>query len=318
MMQSQMITPPQSRIKLNRRGFTELLLACAFLSLLTWAIWSWRVQGAHVSAMESAVSEPLSLLPQILRHPTIILSMIVTEFFLLLAVTLALVPVAWWLHTEHPMGEEGAIPSTPLRWLSGKIHRGRKQPQPAQGYYVMNAAGEPVYYEQPAVPGMKGMVVNQWGEMPPQQMGAPGIPGTMPQAGQSMPGQPIPGQPVPGQPVPGQPMPAQAMVPGMPIVMPPMAVTEVKPGQPAAAPGAPAPAAPPPVAPPPVSDVLNFEETPAEDDPLADLANIKDILSSAFDEDAGVDPEREALGRTLEDLEMHTVKSMARQIIATF
>ena len=108
------------------------------------------------------------------------------------------------------------------------------------------------------------------------------------------------------------------MVPGMPVVMPPMAVTEVKPGQPAAAPGAPAPAAPPPVAPPPVSNVLNFEETPAEDDPLADLANIKDILSSAFDEDAGVSPEREALGRILEELEMQTVKSTARQIMATF
>src|SRR5262245_41245704 len=114
MMQSQMITPPQSRIKLNRRGLTELLLACAFLALSTWAIWSWRVQGGHVSAMEAGVAEPLGLLPQILRHPAIILSVIFTEFILLLALTLALVPPAWWLHTEHPMEGAGVTPATPL------------------------------------------------------------------------------------------------------------------------------------------------------------------------------------------------------------
>ena len=68
---------------------------------------------------------------------------------------------------------------------------------------------------------------------------------------------------------------------------------------------------------PPVSDVLNFEETP-QDDPLADLANIGDILSSAFDEDAGVDPDLEALGRTLDDIEMESVHRTARSILATF
>jgi hypothetical protein len=66
----------------------------------------------------------------------------------------------------------------------------------------------------------------------------------------------------------------------------------------------------------PTTDVLNFEEE--EEDPLADLADIGDILSSAFDDDNAIDPEREAISRSLEDVDIHVLLKDARHVLATF
>jgi hypothetical protein len=67
----------------------------------------------------------------------------------------------------------------------------------------------------------------------------------------------------------------------------------------------------------PTNDVLNFEET-EEEDPLADLADIGDILNSAFDEDSAIDPEREAISRSLDEVEIMALARNARQVLATF
>jgi hypothetical protein len=297
---------PQSRIKLNHRGLTELVLACAFLSLLTLAVWSWQMNGGHVTAMDSALPEAQSaLMPQVLRHPVIILSAVVAEFILLLAIVLALVPPAWWLRADHLWGTDSAAAATPLRWLGAKMQQiGHSQTGAGEGQFAVNEAGEPIYYEQPGVPGM---AANQLSGLPGQPAGVPvlaqPVPGQM-QSGQSMPGQTQPGQPVPGQPVPGQTQQGQTLS-----------------GQPAAGTDAPPVQANTPQSavpsPAPLTEVLNFDQQ-EEDDPLADLANIKDILSSAFDEDAGVDPDREALARSLDEVNVTTIRKTARQIVATF
>jgi hypothetical protein len=74
-----------------------------------------------------------------------------------------------------------------------------------------------------------------------------------------------------------------------------------------------------PTAPPPgqTSDILNFDEQ-EEDDPLADLADIGDILSSAFDDESAIDPEREALSRGLDEIDMKALLKDARNVLATF
>jgi hypothetical protein len=324
------VQQPQSRVKVNRRGLVELALACAFLALLTFAVWSWQVDGESVVALGSALPEQQSaLLPQIMRDPTIKLASVFAEFVLLLAVALAVAPPAWWLQAEHILGTEPVLSTTPLRWLGHVIqnsHNQNSHNQNIQGQnsqsetsneqVATNGAGEPIYYQQPSG------VVNPL-NMPPVQPGA--APAYPPQTGQAQPGQPVPvpqvpGQPLPGQPQPGQPAPAP-QVPGQPQPGQPLpgqaqpvpgqaaTVTEVQPVQ-AAAPEATAPLAP-------LTEVLNFDEE-ATDDPLADLANIKDILSSAFDEDEGIDPDRLALANSLDEVDMPLIRTTARQIFATF
>ena len=114
--------PTKSQIILNRRGLTELVLACAFLSLLTIALWSWQNKGGYVTAMDSVTIEgAAALLPQIMRHPAIMLSAAVTEFVLLLALLLAVVPITWWLQTDAVMAGAQARVTTPLHWLGEKL-----------------------------------------------------------------------------------------------------------------------------------------------------------------------------------------------------
>jgi hypothetical protein len=307
---------PQRRIKLNRRGLIELVLACAFLSLLTLAVWSWQNNGGHVAALDNRLPATQNgIVAQALRHPAIMLSAVVTEFILLLAFTLALVPPAWWLRADHILGTEPATEATPLRWLGAKMQMARAQAAPTEGEVVVNAAGEPIYYEHP---GQTAVAANQFSALPGQPV--PGSPTQQAQPGQFVPGQPVPGQPMPGQVQPGQPVSGQP-TPGQPVPGQAQAAQPV-PGQPvntAEAPSAqPNTTQPATAVPVPLTDVLNFEETEEEDNPLADLANIKDILSSAFDEDAGVDPELEALSRSLDEVSIMTVRTTARQVAATF
>lgn len=282
-------------IKLNPRGLVELMLLCAFLSLATFAIWSWAVNGSHVVAMDTAVEgTQAALLPRIMRNPTIITSLIVVEFTLLLAITLGTAPLAWWLRADHILGMEPTQGTTPLRWLEKKLLKKFRRATPPNAQVAVDANGNPLYYEQTEMPDG---AVNLFNSPPAQTDQA--------DAGQAAPGQPVPGQPAPGQqPVAGQtqPIPGQAAT-----------VSEVKPGQAAAPTDGSAPGAPP----SPLADALNTEETP-EDDPLADLANIKDILSSAFDEDAGIDPEREAFSRSLDEIDIATLRTTARQVLAQF
>lgn len=300
-----------SRIILNRRGLTELVSICAFLSLLTFALWSWQTNGGHVAAMEAALPEPQrSLMPQILRHPAIILSVVTTEFILLLAFVLAVVPPAWWLRADHLFGTKPAAETTPLRWLNTKMQQiGHTQAKAKKGQIAVNETGEPIYYEQPEAPGV---AANQFSRLPEQPAGIPVQGEPMPgqaQAAQSVPGQAQSGQMQSGQMQPGQAQPGQS-TPDQPTPGQPAVGADTPPAQ-AGTPQSTASLSA------PLTDVLNFEEE-EEDDPLADLANIKDILSSAFDEDAGVDPDREALAGSLDDVSVMTIRTTARQVAATF
>ena len=285
-----------------------MVLACLLLALLTFAIWSFQVNGGRVDAMEMTAIEPQnSLLPRIMQSPTIMLATIIAEFTVLLAITLALAPPVWWLRVARNIGTDANEPTTPLQWLGHKIASSKA---PANDQMQHDAAGQPVYYEGAPIPET---VANHNGALPNQQVGVPPQPG-QPVPGQMQPAQPVlgqPGQPVPAQAQPGQPIPGQ---PGQPIP------AQAQPGQPGQVSPTPTDAANPiaPLVPPaPLSDVLNFEDAP-EDDPLADLANIGDILPSAFDEDEGIDPDREALSRSLDDIDIMAMLKDSHNILATF
>lgn len=267
-MQSTMQSPIHENrpIKLNRRGLTELVLFCALVSLSTYSYWSWQINGGHVAAMDSASTAAQGgIWLQILQQPAIVMSTVVAEFFLLLAITLALAPIPWWLHAEHIIGIDHAYSTTLLRWIGKKVTNGQNDTEDYNSEFVLNPEEDPTLI------------------------------------GQLVPGQVQPGQPVPGS---NPPVTTQAH----PLSPLPATVTEIKPGQ------APVPPDGPPV---PLGDLLN-PEVPPEDDPLSDLANISDILNSAFDEDAGIDENQATLSRHIENYDIETIRSTSRQILATF
>jgi hypothetical protein len=269
--------PSQSRVKLNRRGLTELVLICAFLALLTFAVWSWQTNGGHVTAMESALSEPQSaLLPQVLHHPAIILTAVIAEFILLLAFVLAVVPMGWWLRMDYIVAGQPAAPTTLLRWLAQLLRPRHGQETLIEGEIALNEAGEPLDPQQAAE---LAAYAAQQAEDAASQANSDQPPGGWHQ--------------------------------NLNTVSHSANSTEAAAKVGTAQPHAPAEG--------PLKDVLNFDEEEAEeDDPLADLANIKDILSSAFDEDGGLDPVREALARDLEEINVMTIRKTAHQIVATF
>jgi hypothetical protein len=281
--------PAKSQTKLNRRGLTELVLACALLSLLTFAVWTWQNQG-YVAAMDratpdvtAAATNSAPLLSLILRHPTIMLSVIVTEFILLLAITLALVPVTWWLRSDYLVVGDNAPATTPLRWLRSKLNfrriEGAAQDETA-GEYVMNEEGKMVWVPQPAA----AEEVEQDVVMVQQSDGS---------------------------------LLAMVQQPDGTLVPADTTLKKEANEQGTGKEGENPEAGAPPLAPPgPTNDVLNFEET--EEDPLADLADIGDILNSAFDEDTAIDPEREAISRSLDEVEIMALARNARHVLATF
>ena len=86
-----------------------------------------------------------------------------------------------------------------------------------------------------------------------------------------------------------------------------------------------APAQPPPnptqpplaVAIPPQPSLQDMLGDTQESNPLADIADIKDILTSAFDEDEGLDPDRAALGRSLDEVDIKELVRLTHQITDT-
>lgn len=292
-----MMVNPHNRVRLNVRGLAEL--ACLGISitastLLGW--WSW-----HDAVLFTNVANAPGWL-EALRRPEVLVSVALAEFTLIMAALLAVVPSEWWLYTLTMTATSDSVtpqpPETLLRWLGAQVQKAVNPAPPAPeapGTQAVGASGA-TYGEQlaSALPGM----------LPP-------IPGQM----QAQPGQPAPVQAFTGQPVPEQapaqpPSPPQAlgqpMAPGATQPNPAHPTTEGQPANTAAAPAA------------PLSEVLKFEEFPPEDDPLADLADIKDILSSAFDEDAGTDPDREALGRSLDEIGIQVLLNLAHQVQDTF
>ena len=266
-------TPPKKQIKLNRRGLTELVLMCAFLSLFTFAIWSWMNKGGYVAAMDGAApSAEVSLMPQILRHPAIMLSTVVTEFILLLALILAIVPISWWLRADHLMAGDNLRVMTPLRWLGEKLRILRAPAEPVAGEYVMSETGELVFVPQPNANG------EDYSQQEVVMVEQPD--GTLLAMVQQGDGTMVPAESAKS--AEGQ---TESTEPLLPL-------------------------------PEQTSDVLNFEEQ--EEDPLADLADIGDILSSAFDEDVAIDPERAAFSRSLADIDVMELLQDARNVLATF
>jgi hypothetical protein len=63
-------------------------------------------------------------------------------------------------------------------------------------------------------------------------------------------------------------------------------------------------------------ELLNYDEE--EEDPLTDLADITGILSSAFDDESAIDPDREAISRSLDDVDVMALLKTARNVLATF
>lgn len=280
-----MIKPSlKHQIKLNRRGLTELVLACAFLSLLTFALWSSQNKGGYVTAMDNAVVDvETSILPLIMRHPAIMLSAVVTEFVLLLAFVLAIVPITWWLRTDAVLASAQARTMTPLHWLGQKL---RLIPSPAEvaegeieGEFIVTESGERIFVPKPKTdeemelaPGQDVVMVEQ----PDGQLVA---------------------------------MVEQADGTMAPAELKPKEKKEGKDGE-----------APESLLPLPEQsgDLLDFSEEEEEEDPLADLADIGDILNSAFDDESAVDPEREAISRSLDDVDIMDLLNNTRNVLATF
>lgn len=269
--------PTKSHIKLNRRGLTELVLACAFLSLLTFAVWSWQNNGS-VNAMESAApGAEVSIMSLALRHPAIMASTVVTEFILLLAFVLAIVPITWWLRTDYLIAGESTRLMTPLRWLGGKLRFTRAPDKLAeaevQGEYVVTETGERVFVP---VQGVDGEVEKEV-VMVEQPDGT--VMAMIQQADGTMAPAPVDAKPeAEGQ--------TESNEPLLPI-------------------------------PGPTSDILDFNEE-EEEDPLADLADLGNILTSAFDDENAVDPEREAISRSLDDIDIMALVKNAHNVLATF
>ena len=195
----------QSQIKLNHRGLIELALACAFLALLSFAVWSWQLDGEYVTALGSTAPEQQNaLLSQVIRNPVIKLASVTAEFVLLLAVTLALVPPTWWLQSPNTLGKESTTITTSLRWLGHVIKSSRSQPEVGNDPIAVNAAGEPIYYYD----NRSGVAVTPFNLQPGQLQPGQLQPGQL-QPGQLQPGQLQPGQLQPGQLQPGQLQPGQ-------------------------------------------------------------------------------------------------------------
>jgi hypothetical protein len=278
----------QNRVRLNGRGLIEILLICSLLTLATltgW--WYWQTNGGRVVALEGpptfATSDPL--VAMILHHPAILTTAVLVEFLLLLGLILAVVPPTWWLQVDLVVNGVPVVAESPLQWLGRRLHLGGAKPiDPAQDP-THNPTHDPA---QPVAVDAQGLPL---GASAGQTAGQPTVAGLPGVAGQP----PAPGQPgVPGQPpTPGQ--------PGKPA----------DPADPNAAP----PNAPPSA--PALTDVLQFSEE-EEDDPLADLANIKDILNSAFDEDAGLDPTLEALGRSIDEISIQALVQETWEVAARF
>jgi hypothetical protein len=227
--------------------------------------------------MENASSAgELPLMTVIIRHPAIMFSAVVTEFILMLALTLAIVPITWWLRTDYLIAGESARLMTPLRWLGDKLKIGRARDAAAEGEvkgeYIITETGERVFVPQQGVDSE----VEQEVIMVEQPDGT--IQAMVQQADGTM---------VPAET-------AKAGAEGQTESTEPLLPT------PEQAP----------------SDVLNFEEE--EEDPLADLADIGSILSSAFDDESAIDPEREAISRSLEDVDITALAKNARHVLATF
>lgn len=306
------MTVTRSRIRLNFRGLTQILLICVCVTLWTLAGWrAWQTEGGRVAALDHTQTVVQSsghddtLIPRILNHPGMITAAALTEFVLILALFLGIAPPTWWLRTQYPrLPGEPEVPEnvdTPLKWLGDKL----SQVQTPRGPV-------PAAEAAPALPGDPTSA--QSSEMPT------GLDPAQPVPGQPAPNQPAPGQPVPGQPAPGQAAPAQPTAGQPPMLVQPVAGQQTPgsspadPSAPGASPTAHAPGAPPPP-PPPLTDVLQFTE---ESDPLADLTDIKDILSSAFDEDHSLDPDREALSRSLDEVPIQGLVTMTRGVAAAF
>jgi hypothetical protein len=268
----------RGQIKVNRRGLTELVLACAFLSLFTFALWSWQNNG-YVAALsqssaEGAAAGEVSLVPLILRNPAIMLSTVVTEFILLLALLLAIVPITWWLRSDYLIAGANQRVMTPLRWLGEKLRMGQTAKEARVGEYVINEAGERVF-----VPAPQEAVEEQEVVMVQQADGS--LVAMVQQADGTM--APAAGAKSKEDKKEGEAQAADTPVPG--------------PQQP--------------------SSLLNFEES-NEEDPLADLADIGDILSSAFDDDSAIDPEREAMSRALAEISLEDLRKNTALVLATF
>lgn len=305
---------PKSRIVLNVRGLAELSFLAAGLSLALIAAW-WSWQGP-VTPMT-----PVWLVAA--RRPEIVAALALAGFILILAGLLSVVPPAWWLRVRQGAGVPVPRAETPTRWLGEQIQRAlhpapAAQPDPAipEGDVPDPAGQGPAAVADVGPDGQAttGPVVAAQ-PLPAQAGTAPvANPGALP--GQAAPAQPAPGQTVqafdgqaanPGTAVPQ----VQAVVPGQPVApgepQPKPAASPPAEGQPAAAPP-----------PAPLSSVLNFEENPEEEDPLAGLGDIKDILASAFDEDSAMDPDRLALGRSLDDVNIRALLRTANQVRAAF
>lgn len=300
------------RIALNVRGLAELSCIAALVSLaLVAAWWAWQEPIAPTT--------PVWLMA--LHRAELVATTALAGFILILAGLLAIAPPTWWLRVDRGPGVPAAHPETPTRWLGEQIQRAIHPAQMPQVDPAMtDASGVPVE-SSVGVESSTGVTGD----------GQPSAPA----AGPSQPGAVLPatngarlGQTLPGQPIPGQPVQAFEGQTGQAVVNPAIAGQQPpsQPGQPLA-PGEPQPkpaAAPPAdgqpsVAPPaPLSSVLNFEEVVDEDDPLAGLGDIKDILSSAFDDDSALDPDREALGRSLDDVNIRTLLRTAHQVRAAF
>lgn len=306
------MTTARSQIQLNLRGLVELCIADAALTALTIA--GWHSLQTHLTMPRGP------MYAAILQQPQIIASVAVSVFILIMALLLAIVPQAWWLRTKRVVDQAHRSPETPLQWLGAQIQK-TVTPQP------------PAQPGEPAVPGVEGMPPNA----DPATLAA-----TQAVATPSADAQPAPRAPA-TQPIAGAPQPAPAQ-PALGAV-PPEQAGQVAAAQPPSQPGTqPAP----PQTPQPqqqqqqqqqqqaangtateqavnadtskttLGAVFQIEEIVPEDDPLADLGDIQDILAATFDEDLVLDPDLVALGNALDDIPIQALRTTVRQVQAAF
>lgn len=330
---------PLRRPKVYYRGVVELVLISGVLTALPTLGW-WWIQPRFpelVNTGSGGATGILPLLASMLQHRSIVLSLAMSGFFLMLAFLLSITPAQRWLVSNAQVEAEPSL----FNWFVGKIAqtaKSQKQGQKQAGAYMED--GDQDDLEQIAIPDIDVSPAEaneaappsqEDGQAPeqqqsqssvPQQSGAPEQQ-TQPAQQQSQSSVPqqsdTPGQqtqPVQQQSQPS--VPQQSGAPGQqtqPAQQDPSG-SRAPTGQPQPGQSEPDQSEADQSQPGQMPSQLQQEEEilDEEDDSLESITDVADILS-AFDEEKQIDPRLVALSEGLDDIEGRSLLAISRHVI---
>ncbi len=292
-----MIAAPDKRLlRVHARSVTELLAASALPALLS--LWYWR-------GWAQDVAQPVGeLLPGVLLSPSLALTLAVSEYLLILAFLLSVLPVEWWLLSETAGGRKALTPMMRVaRRMRVTMHAVTAE-APSADETLLDVGGEPLVKpavgEATSAPGNQAASDSAGGQQA-QSAATPGA--AQPAAAGNTPAPEGATQPNAAQPNAAQPNAAQPNAAQPNAAQPDAAQPN------AAQPGAPAPAGQTPAE-------LLAEITPEEEDitDLASLTDVSSILNDAFGDSGTVDPLIQAISERLPAVDVYALLMLEYQI----